>query len=67
MVMVVHKAVDMNDATIPLMGRLQIGKKPLSISIIPENSLALVPTRGHVIKSPSILNAQRTSHRNLTP
>jgi hypothetical protein len=66
MVMVVHKAVDMNDAPIPLMGRLQIGKKLLSISIIPENSLPLVPSRGHVIKSPSILNAQWTSHQNLS-
>ncbi len=60
--MIVQKAVDMNDAPIPLMGRLQIEKKLLSISIIPEKGLSLVFTRGHMIKSPRILNAQRTSH-----
>jgi hypothetical protein len=62
MIMVVHKAVDMNDAPIPFVGRLQIGKKLLSISIIPENGLSLVPPRGHMIKSACILNAERTSH-----
>jgi len=60
--MVSHKAVNMKDCPVPLMGRLQIGEKSLSIFIRPEDGLSLVSSRGHMIKSIRILNTQWTGH-----
>jgi hypothetical protein len=46
MIMIVHAAINMDDCFISINGCLQIGKKPLSVIVVPEYVLSLIAPSG---------------------
>jgi len=62
MIMIVHQAVDMNDGTKPLDGRLQIGEKLLTIPETPEDLPALVASGGNVVEGAWKFDSERACH-----
>jgi hypothetical protein len=59
MIMIFHKAIDMNLYPIPFVGRFQIGEESLSVSLIAENRLSFIPPRGYMIECAGELDSER--------
>jgi len=55
---VFHQTIDMNQGSIALMGRFEIGKKSLSISFTIEDGLSFISSGCDVIPGPRILDAK---------
>lgn len=66
MIVIVHQAVNMEDAPIAMMGGFQVGEKPFSVSVVSKDGLSLVSTGGHMVKSIGKLNPQGSGQVNLS-
>ena len=49
-IVIVHQAVTMKDASVTMMGGFQVGEKPFSIPLASEDGFSLVSTGGHMVK-----------------
>jgi len=61
-IMIVQKAIGMNDSPISLLGRLEIRKELFAVEIAPKDGFAFISPGGYMIKSSGILNPQGPGH-----
>jgi len=61
-VVVGHEAVYVNERTISLVSGFQVGEKLFSVSLAPEDLLALIPARSDVVECSWKLNPEGSCH-----
>jgi hypothetical protein len=62
MIMVGHKAIGMTDPVVAFVDVLKGVQKVLTVCVILENRLLLVPAGGHMIDCAGVFDAERTGH-----
>ncbi len=60
--MVAHETIDMDDCLVPAYRGFKVSKKPLPVSIVPEDVFLFVATGSDVVEGAGVFYSQRSCH-----